>query len=288
MPCASRTKNLPKTHIMPNPVIIAVAPNGARKTKADHPALPISPEELGLTAKACQEAGAAMIHLHVRDAGEQHSLDPDHYRAAIKKVRAEVGDEMIIQVTTESIGKYTPIEQMDCVKQLKPEAVSLAISELIPTQEQDLEAARFLEWLHRSKIAPQFILYSPADIEHFNTLVRRGVIHSDNPSVLLVLGKYSENQQSDPKELPPLIEHLQPQTYWSVCAFGISERECMATAIDLGGHCRIGFENNILNENGDLASDNASQVEISAARAKADKRGLASASEARLLMGVRC
>jgi uncharacterized protein (DUF849 family) len=48
-------------------VILAVAPNGARKTKADHPALPMTPEEIAMTAAACHEAGAAMIHLHVRD-----------------------------------------------------------------------------------------------------------------------------------------------------------------------------------------------------------------------------
>lgn len=270
------------------PVIVAVAPNGARKTKLDHPKLPVSPEELAATASACQEAGATMIHLHVRDAHGQHSLNPDHYRPAIAKVRAEVGEEMIIQITTEAVGKYKPSEQMDCVKQLKPEAASIAISELIPVIGDDLEAARFLEWLHQNKISPQFILYSEADIEHFGKLVDRGIVHSDNPSVLLVLGKYSENQQSDPKDITPLIECLQPQTHWSVCAFGQSEGECMATAIDLGGHCRIGFENNLLNENGDLAIDNASQVEFSAAKARASKRGLASASEARLLMGVRC
>jgi len=273
---------------MPKPIIIAVAPNGARKTKADHPKLPISPEELALTARACQEAGAAMIHLHVRDAQDQHSLNPGHYRPAIAKVRAEVGEEMIIQITTEAVGKYKPSEQIDCVKQLKPEAVSIAIAELIPTEGNDLEAARFFEWLHQNQIAPQYILYSEADIEHFTKLVQRGVIHSDNPSVLLVLGKYSENQQSDPKEIASLIEALQPQTHWSVCAFGQSESECMARAIDLGGHCRIGFENNLLNEHGDMAIDNANQVEFSASKARLNTRGLASASEARLLMGVRC
>lgn len=271
-----------------HPVIIAVAPNGARKTKLDHKKLPISPEELALTARACQEAGAAMIHLHVRDAQDQHSLNPDHYRPAIAKVRAEVGEEMIIQITTEAVGKYKPSEQIECVKQLKPEAVSIAIAELIPTVGDDLEAARFLEWLHRNKIAPQFILYSEADIEHFTKLVSRGIIHSDNPSVLLVLGKYSENQQSDPKEIASLIECLQPEAHWSVCAFGQSEGECMARTIDLGGHCRIGFENNLLNENGDLAIDNANQVEHSAAKARLNERGLASAGDARLLMGVRC
>jgi len=57
------------------PMILAVAPNGARKTQADHPAVPISPAELAATAAAAQAAGASMIHLHVRDGAQKHILD---------------------------------------------------------------------------------------------------------------------------------------------------------------------------------------------------------------------
>lgn len=63
------------------PLVIAVAPNGARKTKKDHPALPIEPRELAIEAASCIEKGAAMIHLHVRDASGGHSLDAGGYQA---------------------------------------------------------------------------------------------------------------------------------------------------------------------------------------------------------------
>ena len=81
--------------------MIAVAPNGARKQKADHPALPLSSAELAETAMQCRDAGACMIHLHVRDARGRHSLDTDAYRQAITAVRDAVGPDMIIQITTE-------------------------------------------------------------------------------------------------------------------------------------------------------------------------------------------
>ena len=115
-----------------SPLIIAVAPNGARKTKADHPALPITPEELAETAARCLDAGASMIHLHVRDDDQKHSLDVSAYRAAIAAIRARVGGELIIQVTTEAVGIYTPAQQMAMVQELEPEAVSLAVRELCP------------------------------------------------------------------------------------------------------------------------------------------------------------
>ena len=63
----------------PHPVAIAVAPNGGRRVKVDHPAIPLTAKELAETAAECLEAGAAMIHVHVRDAGGGHLLDADAY-----------------------------------------------------------------------------------------------------------------------------------------------------------------------------------------------------------------
>ncbi|MHA1599614.1 MAG: 3-keto-5-aminohexanoate cleavage protein, partial [Alphaproteobacteria bacterium] len=94
------------------PLILTVAPNGARRGHADHPALPITPDEIGRCAAACADAGAAMIHLHVRDRDGGHSLDADAYRAAIDAVRREAGERIIVQVTSEAVGIYEPAEQM--------------------------------------------------------------------------------------------------------------------------------------------------------------------------------
>ena len=113
-------------------MMVAVAPNGARKQKVDHRALPITPAELAATAAECQDAGASMIHLHVRDDRGGHLLDAQAYRAATAAVRDAVGPDMIIQVTTEAVGIYSVDEQIAVVQELKPEAVSLAVRELCP------------------------------------------------------------------------------------------------------------------------------------------------------------
>ena len=109
-----------------------MAPNGGRRTKADHPRLPLEPAELAWTAAACRDAGAAMIHLHVRDSTGRHLLDAAAYREAIRTVRAEVREELVIQITSESLGLYTPAEQRAVVEAVRPEAVSLALRELLP------------------------------------------------------------------------------------------------------------------------------------------------------------
>lgn len=271
---------------MQSPVMISIAPNGARKTKADHPRLPIAPQELAETARNCQEAGAVMIHLHVRDKQKVHSLDPELYLPAIKEVKAAVGDKLIVQITTESVNRYTPAEQIACVKKVKPEAVSLALHELIPNPSHDIESARFFEWLHREKIAPQFILYSEDDINHFNRLCQRGVIQSDTPNILLVLGKYADGQQSDPADLKPLLKLVQRDHIWSLCAFGKTEASCMEEAINQAGHCRIGFENNLFDPQGNRAISNENQVIALAERISLNKRPLAKINEARQLLGV--
>ena len=269
------------------PVMIAVAPNGARKTQADHPQLPLTPKELAKTAKACSEAGAVMIHLHVRDKQQQHTLEPHFYRPALKAVRDAVGEEMIIQITTEAVGKYQPQEQIASVKALKPEAVSLALREILPEPSFDREAGKFLEWMHRERISPQFILYSKEDIEQFASLQNRGWIQSDTPNVLLVLGRYTANQESNIKDLQPLLKQLPSNLHWWLCAFGRSERNCMIAAMNSGGHCRVGFENNLLDQEGQLAIDNASQVDMIARQAQSLTRGLATVEQAKLLLNIR-
>ncbi len=266
--------------------MIAVAPNGARKTKDDHPQLPITPKELAATAAACKEAGACMIHLHVRDRQQRHTLDADNYKAAIETIRREVGQEMVIQITTEAVGIYRPSQQMQCVKQVKPEAVSLAIRELCPDEANESSAAEFFAWLYREHITPQYILYSIEDIQRFNDFQARGMIPQRQASVLLVLGRYTDDQQSNPDDLLPLVKEVSQEAIWWLCAFGATESDCMLSAAQLGGHCRIGFENNLLLPNGTTAPNNESLVTQLAENSAKLGRPAASSSEAREIMGM--
>lgn len=151
--------------LLDNPMAICVAPNGARKTHADHPAVPVTPQEVAEGAVRWREAGAAMLHLHVRDRNAGHVLDADLYIESTKAVRAAVGDDMVIQITTEAVGKYSAPEQMAVVRAVKPEACSLAVRELIPDAAHEKDAATFLEELVGWGCAPQYILYSPEDVD---------------------------------------------------------------------------------------------------------------------------
>lgn len=266
------------------PCLLMVAPNGARRTQADHPALPIAPADLARTAAACLEAGAAAIHLHVRDAAGQHSLDADRYRAALAAVRAAVGDRMILQITTEAVGRYRPEEQMACVRAVRPEAVSLALRELVPDAAHEPAAARFFAWLRAEAIWPQFILYDAEDVRHFKALRRRGVIPDGPAFLLFVLGRYLTDRLSRPADLLAFLQAADPHDIWAVCAFGAHEGACALTAAALGGHSRIGFENNLFLRGGSLAADNAALVAQAASGVSLVGRALATADDVRRSM----
>ncbi|OAI61273.1 class III aminotransferase [Ralstonia solanacearum] len=269
------------------PLSIAVAPNGARKTHADHPALPITPDELAACARQCVDAGAAMLHLHVRRPDGTHSLEPDDYRLAIARVKQAVGDALVIQVTTEAVGIYSPAQQMAAVRALQPEAISAALRELVPDVAHEAEAARFFAGLAAARTAIQYILYGADDVVRYRDLRARGVLPDAPHWVLFVLGRYSAGQRSEPADLLPFLRawadggELTAGVPWAVCAFGPREADCALAAALLGGHVRLGFENNMALPDGRPAPDNAALVANFRRHTDALHRPLAGAAELR-------
>lgn len=263
-----------------------MAPNGARRTKADHEALPITPTELAREAAACLEAGAGLFHLHVRDPAGRHTLDPDSYRAAIAAIRGAVGHRLILQVTTEAVGVFRPEQQMAMVRELRPEAISLALRELVPDGLAEPVAGEFFAWLGRERIVPHYLLYSPHDVARFADLRRRGVIPGERPFVQFVLGRYDSGTVASPGELLPFLDAWAggAGAPWSVCAFGPRESACTLLGATLGGHVRVGFENNLWLADGSLAPDNSALVAQAAAGAAVIGRPLANADSARGLL----
>ena len=244
-------------------IAIIVAPNGARKTKQDHDQLPMTIEEMVAEAKACQTAGATMIHLHARDTQGRHSLEVDNNLEIYHAVKTVVGDSMIVQLTTEAVGMYSPQQQMALVKAVKPEAASFALRELIPDEQSEEQGFVFFDWVAAQGILSQIILYDQADIERYFSLRERGVLPKQNQHALVVLGRYHEAQQSSPWDLRALYleRFIEENVRCAVCAFGAREQDCLTYAMLLGLDVRVGFENNHLSSDGQLAKNNAEQVQ---------------------------
>lgn len=248
-------------------VAIIVAPNGARKTKLDHSALPISKSDIVSEVLACRDAGAAMVHLHARDKNGHHSLDIKDNLAVLEAVKVAVGDSLIIQLTTEAVGQYQPIEQMALIRETLPEAASFAIKELVPDNASIAEAGKFFHWVCERGIIAQYILYSVEDFHRYMWLVKEGVLPDKHHHILLVLGRYHKELLSTPTDLLPFFGDLDYSQFiltsnvrWASCAFGVSEQKCLLSGMLMGGDVRVGFENNHFTNTGDKALSNAHQV----------------------------
>lgn len=268
--------------MLPGQVAIAVAPNGGRRTKSDHPSIPLTAAELARTAARCRDAGAAMIHVHVRGPDGAHLLDADAYRQAIAAIRHEVGQSLVIQITTEALGVYAPAEQIAVLKAVRPEAASLALRELVPDEASEPAFAEALAWMKREGALAQIILYEPAEAVRLAAMKSRGMIPWDDVPVLYVLGRYTVAQTSQPADLLPFLAPGTPRfRSWSVCAFGRHEAACVVAGALLGGHVRVGFENNLWMPDGSLAPDNAALVETVSTAIRSLGLGLAGAAEMR-------
>ncbi|WP_323021105.1 3-keto-5-aminohexanoate cleavage protein [Pararhodobacter sp.] len=273
-----------------NDLCIMVAPNGARRTPADHPALPVTPAALARTARACQEAGASAVHLHVRDEALRHSLSPQAYRQAIAAIE-EAAPGLVIQTTTESAGIFSLDDQVEAATALAPACLSFALAEVIAQGE-----ARGMAVLHDLQAAGtgvQIILYTPAQIHDCARLIDAGSLPvSDLPRLLLVAGRYSATLDSDPAEFDALHRALvetglAEAALWMTCAFGRGEMAILERTIALGGHVRVGFENAITDAEGRPARDNAERVAMVAAIARRLGREPGGPGLARRVLGQR-
>ena len=240
---------------------LMIAPNGARRTTADHPALPVTAADLARTARACQLEGATAVHLHVRDDAQGHSLDPDHYRDAMAAI-AEQAPGLGLQITTESAGRYQPAEQLACLQALRPAAASVAVREMAADPQVARRAYAFAD---EAGIELQHILYTPACVAQLQAWRRDGLVQPTQNRVLLVLGQYVPQRDARPDDLPPLLTVLKTdpaRDSWhaSVCAFGALEHRCLSAAKAQGLGVRLGFENSLCDEDGRPHVDNAASL----------------------------
>ena len=242
---------------------IMVAPNGARKTTQDHPAIPVTDQELLDTAVACFDAGARALHAHIRTNEQVHLLDVERYETLIQSLGERL-PELQVQVTSEAAGIYESDAQIDLLSRLKAPWVSVAIREILRSQEPQTLQPFFQQLLDKSRV--QFILYDADDFQTLTSLVEREIIRSESLEVLYVLGRYSTNQESTPDQLDPFLElrdraptHVKPVREM-ICAFGRGQIPCLLRAASEGMDLRIGFENGVWLPDGEIAENNAALV----------------------------
>jgi uncharacterized protein (DUF849 family) len=274
---------------MSTPAIITVAITGSQPTKAQNPAVPISPAEQIESTHAAYEAGASLVHIHVRDDDGKPSSDAARFAAVQEGVRKHCPG-MIVQFSTGGRGR-DPSERGSPLP-LRPDMASLATGSVNfatiiyenPPQLIDDLARQMLEY----DIKPECELFDLAMLYNAKTLMERGLLKPPL-HVQFVLGIPNSLPVRE-KVLDFMWAELQevlPDATWTAAGTARGQLEVNHWALKRGGHARTGLEDNIWYEKGRLAESNAELVKRVADLCGKYDRHPASCAEAREILGLR-
>jgi len=272
---------------MSHPVIITCAITGAETTRERQPNLPIQPEEQAIAAEEAVKAGASIIHLHVREDDGKPSQRVERFEESIRAIRKRV-PEVIIQISTGgAIGES--IDNRAKPLSLKPEMASLNLGTMNFGEDVFLNHPRDIIGLasrmHQLGVMPELEIYEAGMLESVFRLAKQGVLREPF-HFQFVLG-VPGGMSGDPRNLVHLVSMLPAGDYhWGVAGIGRYQLPLAVQALVMGGHVRVGFEDNIFYRKGEVAKSNAQLVERIARLAGELGREVATIAQARKLLGI--
>lgn len=274
---------------MAEPCIISVAITGSVPRKKDNPALPVTVAEQVESTQAAYEAGAALVHVHVRNEDESPSSDPERFAAFQEGIRKHCPD-IIVQFSTGGRGRA--LEQRSSMLHLKPDMASLATGSVnFPTivYENPPDFVRSLATTMRDLgIKPEIEVFDLAMLYNTVELVAHGLIVPP-PHVQFVFGVRNAlpARRDILKFEVTKLRELLPGATWTAAGIGRHQFEVARWALEMGGHCRTGLEDNIRMDRHTLAPSNAALVAHVAKMAAESGRPVTTAKQARAILGLR-
>jgi uncharacterized protein (DUF849 family) len=269
-------------------LIITAALSGAAPTKEQNPAVPYSPLEIAAEALRSWRAGAAIVHIHARDPQSgKPAFERELFAGAVERIRAE--SDVLINLTTSAFNlegadvgrrRLMPLE-------LEPDLCSLDVGSLNfrggrvfvnPPDWVDLAAVE----MRKAGVKPELEVFDLGHVRQAVDLLERGLL-DDPPYFQICLG-VPWGINGDLEGLLSMKNRLPQGCQWSVMGVGPTQLPLTTQALLLGGHIRVGFEDNLYLSRGVKADSNARFVERSAALAKLLGREVASCAEARQIL----
>lgn len=271
-----------------SPVIIAVAITGSVPRKTDNPNLPVTPAEQIESTHAAFDAGATLVHIHVRDPDETPSSDPDLFRQVQEGVRKHCPG-MIVQFSTGGRGR-TPA-QRSAALEFRPDMASLSTGSVnFPAIVYENQPPLVDELASKMKlygVKPEIEVFDLSHIHGAKRLVDAGLMDR-RAHLQFVLGVKNAMPAIE-RLLRILVEEARaalPDMTWTAAGIGRHQNEVADWALALGGHIRTGLEDNIRIGRDRLASGNAELVAVAAALVARHGRAVATPAEARAMLGL--
>jgi len=274
---------------MNQPVIITVAITGALPKKKDNPAVPVTPSQQVESTHEAFEAGAALVHIHVRNPDESPGSDPELYGRVQEGVRKHCPG-MIVQFSTGGRGRDQSLR--GAMLHLRPDMASLATGS-VNFQTQIYEnPPDFVEGLARTMlehdIKPEVEVFDLAMLYNAASLVKKGLL-KDPPHVQFVMGipNAMPARRTIFDFLRSEIREVMPRATWVAAGVGRHQWEVNQWCLETGGHVRTGLEDNLRIEPDRLAASNAELVKkVVDGRTRFGRRP-ATPAEARQILGLR-
>lgn len=272
-----------------NKVIITAALTGAMTPKDANPSIPLTPEEIAEDAYNCWKAGAAVVHLHMRDVNGMGTMDKVRFKKAVDLLRAHEDFDGIINLTTSGDSRATDEERMAHLPVCQPEMSSYDAGSfnwmpggVFKNSPQFLEKLGLLD--QELNIKPEMEIFDSGFMGIVNYFTKKGVllppVHYQ--FVLGVLG----GMPATVENLLYLKDKLPEGATWSAFGIGRAHLPIMYATLALGGHIRVGLEDNIYYSHGQLAT-NVSLVERAGRVIKEFGKEIATPDEAREILGLK-
>lgn len=274
---------------MKSKLIITAAISGAEVTKEHNPAIPYTVEEIANEAYQAHQAGAAIIHLHVRNDDGTPTQSIDRYRDCISAIK-EKCPNVIIQPSTGGAVGMSSEERLQPVN-LKPEMATLDCGtcnfggdEIFENTENMI--IEFAAKMHEMGVKPECEVFDKGMIDMALRLQKKGLIKDENLHFDFVLG-VNGGIGASARDLVFMRESIPANSTWTAAGVGRNQFPVAAMTITMGGHVRVGFEDNTYLSKGVLAKSNAELVEKVVALANLLGREIATPDEARAILGLK-
>jgi 3-keto-5-aminohexanoate cleavage enzyme len=269
-------------------LIITVGITGSRITRQQTPYIPITPQEIAQSGIEAWKAGASILHIHVRDPKtELGTQDHSIFKEVVDRIRSET--DAILCLTTSGIpGRNLQFEERLVPLSFNPELVSFDAGSINMRENVFLNPPEFLEMLAKATlgmgIKPELEVFEVGMVEICNRFLEKGLfkppLHFQ--FVLGVLG----GMPATAKSILHLSEILPQGSTWSVIGIGPGQLPMAMMALAMGGHVRVGLEDNIYYAKGILAKTNAQLVERVVRIAKEFGRNIATPQESRKILNL--
>ena len=266
-------------------LIITAALTGAELTRDQQPALPITPEEIGIAAAACAEAGASIVHVHARCPDGTPTQDKVMYRMIIDEIHKRC--DVIVQVSTGGAVGMTASERLAPVA-LRPEMATLSMGSVnfgdgvFINKPADIDA--FAQEMQAQGVKMELETFDSGMLATAKRWLAKGLLPS--PAHFDLVMGVPGGMAGTPQALMYMLSELPPGATWTVAGIGAAQLPMATMAIVMGGHVRVGLEDNIYYRKGELAISNAQLVARVVRIAKELDRPVASPQEARIILGM--